>query len=153
MINKTPENISPNTGVPSPIRIVAACQSNGNFFREELIGNNRIPGIYPLDVPVGSRSAYWLFTFAFEKPGFVLPFIEFMKSQGIAASQVHTRNDQHPTVAQYSPSGAAGTLVPQLEDFAQRFVCIPVGWWVTPNDRVRIIAAMREFAAKNDLLV
>jgi dTDP-4-amino-4,6-dideoxygalactose transaminase len=132
-------------------RIISACQSNGDFLREELIGDRRVPGIYALDVPAGARSAYWLFTFAFEQPGFVLPFIEFMKSQGIAASQVHTRNDLHPTVAQYAPSEAAGTLVPQLEDFAERFVCVPVGWWVTPNDRLRIIAAIREFAEANEL--
>ena len=90
--------------------------------------------IYALDVPAGARSAYWLFTFAFEQPGFVLPFIEFEKSRN-CSSQVHTRNDLHLTVAQYAPSEAAGTLVPQLYDFAERFVCVPVSWWVT-NDRL-----------------
>ena len=78
----------------SPIhhRIVSTCQSNGDFYQEQLGGDNKIPGIQILDQPEGARSAYWLYTFAFEKPGFVLSFIEFMKGEGIAASQVRTRS-------------------------------------------------------------
>lgn len=42
-------------------------------------------------------------------------FMDFMKERSIAASQVHTRNDLHPCVAEFKPpSGEKQGLSPKL---------------------------------------
>jgi len=40
------------------------------------------------------------------------------------------------------------TLLPKLNVLAEEVICLPVGWWLTADDRKRIVAAVREFSAK-----
>jgi dTDP-4-amino-4,6-dideoxygalactose transaminase len=44
-------------------------------------------------------------------------------------SQVHERNDKHKTVQKYK------TFLPTLDRIINNVVCIPVGWWVSEEDR------------------
>lgn len=75
------------------------------------------------------KSAYWLFSILVDdKP----EFIKKLKEDGIMASQVHQRNDIH------SCFGAFKTDLPQLDKLVQKLVCVPVGWWLEPEDLDRI---------------
>jgi len=122
--------------------LVGKCQRNGAFLNAKL-GGGRVPGVEVLAVPEGAESAYWLFTLCLTQRGLVGEFIEFMKTRGVAASQVHTRNDLHPCVADFKPP--PGSL-PGLDDFADRYACVPVGWWLEQSDLDRIVAGVTAFA-------
>ena len=52
-----------------------------------------------------------------------------MDSCGITVSQVHARNDQHTCVKEYiSP-------LPNLDKTIGKVASIPVGWWVSKEQR------------------
>jgi len=122
--------------------ILGRCAANGATLSAAL-GNDQVPGVRVLRVPQGARSAYWLFTIAFETGGRVGEFIEFMKGRGVCVSQVHSRNDHHPCVRQFSEQGP----LPQLDEFADRFACVPVGWWLEPCDLHRVVEGVKTFVA------
>lgn len=72
-------------------------------------------------------SAYWLYTIHVRKRD---AFMQRMMENGIAVSKVHSRNDTHSMFRSFK----GGTL-PGVNSFSETHVCIPVGWWVTQEDR------------------
>lgn len=87
-----------------------------------------------LGLPDDPRSSYWLYTLLVEdRPG----FIRHMTERGIACGPVHARNDAH--AAFHFPNGP----LPGVDHFASRNVAIPVGWWLSADDRRRIIEAVQ----------
>ena len=62
-----------------------------------------------------------------------------MKESNITASQVHKRNDVHSCVEQFK------TNLPNLDSIEHRYVCIPVGWWLSSNDTQYIIECIRAY--------
>jgi hypothetical protein len=60
-----------------------------------------------------------------------------MAEKGIMCSQVHERNDIHPCVSEY------GTLLPNLDATVPKLSSIPVGWWVTPEEREYIVECIK----------
>ena len=64
-------------------------------------------------------------------------FAHMMGSKGIAVSRVHERNDKHTCFKEFKKD------LPVLESIINRMICIPVGWWVTDEDRDYIIQAIR----------
>ncbi len=87
--------------------------------------------------PWDSRSDWWLYTLLVEDRQH---FIGYLREMGIAASPVHARNDTH--AAFHFPNGP----LPGVDHFASRNVAIPVGWWLTTDDRRRIIEAVQQWA-------
>lgn len=84
--------------------------------------------------PLDLRSACWLYTLLVDdRPG----FIAHMTARGIACSPVHARNDTHP--AFHYPNGP----LLGVDHFASRNVAIPVGWWLTAEDRRAIVEAVQ----------
>jgi perosamine synthetase len=81
-------------------------------------------------------SAWWLYTLLVEDRA---GFIAHLADHGIAASPVHVRNDTH--AAFHFPNGP----LPGVDHFASRNVAIPVGWWLTADDRRHIIEAVRSW--------
>jgi dTDP-4-amino-4,6-dideoxygalactose transaminase len=82
-------------------------------------------------------SAWWLYTLLVEdRQG----FIAYLADHGIAASPVHARNDTH--AAFHFPNGP----LPGVDHFAARNVAIPVGWWLTQDDRRRIIEVVQAWS-------
>jgi len=53
----------------------------------------------------------------------------------ITSSAVHQRNDIHPCVASYA------ARLPQLNTLADEILCLPVGWWVGPQEVILLIIA------------
>ncbi len=74
----------------------------------------------------GYLSSYWLFTMKVKN---VNRFMEYMKSRNVMASKVHRRNDTHPVTRAFQRP------LPNVDEFFSHMVCIPVGWWVTKEDR------------------
>ena len=81
-------------------------------------------------------SSYWLYTIQVQHPH---QFIEYMKNAGITASQVHARNDTHTAFKDFK------TDLPGVNEFASKQVSIPVGWWLSEEDVLMIINAVKNY--------
>jgi len=82
-------------------------------------------------------AAWWLYTLLVDDRA---GFISYLADHGIAASPVHARNDTH--AAFHFPNGP----LPGVDHFASRNVAIPVGWWLTPDERQHIIRAVQAWS-------
>lgn len=81
-------------------------------------------------VPWDATGAWWLYTLLVDnRQG----FIAHMADAQIACSPVHARNDTH--TAFHFPNGP----LPGVDYFASRNVAIPVGWWLSSDDRKQVV--------------
>ncbi|MBI3865837.1 MAG: DegT/DnrJ/EryC1/StrS family aminotransferase [Planctomycetia bacterium] len=112
-------------------RIVALHRDNAAFYDREL---RNIPGVELLALRRDRESASWIHTIKVDARD---EFIAVMRSRGVMTSRVHERNDKHSTVAAWR------RRLPQLDAFVARMVCIPVGWWVSEDDRQFIANSIR----------
>lgn len=119
---------------------IALAKDNALYYHRELQG---IPGLYL--PPVKDSNQWWLYSIVAEDMRD--PLINFLDSKGIAASPVHARNDWHPVFhtpdRNYLP--ALTTDLRGLNYFASNQLSIPVGWWVTSEQRKYIVKCIREF--------
>jgi dTDP-4-amino-4,6-dideoxygalactose transaminase len=77
-----------------------------------------------------AKSSYWLYTI---HAGNRDKLMELLKADGIMTSKVHTRNDQHSAFRAFKAE------LPNVDKFDRTHLCIPVGWWVTKEDREFIV--------------
>ncbi len=103
---------------------------NGQFFDKALQG---VPGLYPAKIQDSVEPTYWLYTLLTEDSDGVE---RRLRSEGISASKLHRPNHLHSIFEPYSKP------LPRLDDFYRRLVHIPCGWWVTDEDRERIVNAL-----------
>lgn len=123
------------TNLPYAPYVVSSHQQNAAWYARML---HRAPGVtLP---PADTRSGWWLYTLLVDDRA---GFIRHMDAQGIAASPVHRRNDEHSAFRR--KAWTMGPL-PGVEHFASREVAIPVGWWITNQERERVAAAVWEWA-------
>jgi dTDP-4-amino-4,6-dideoxygalactose transaminase len=85
----------------------------------------------------GAESAYWLFTI---HVGNRDELMTELRNNGVMASKVHTRNDTHSMFKRFK-----GDL-PCVEEFDNSHLCIPVGWWVTKENREKIARLVLKYA-------
>lgn len=112
--------------------IIKRHQDNAKFYDKNLIN---IPGLTTLTRHEGHESAFWIYSMLVENRD---GFYDKMKECGIMVSQVHERNDKHSAVADYiSP-------LPTLDRTIGKVVSIPVGWWVTDEQRQYIVDCIRK---------
>ncbi|HXG08249.1 MAG TPA: aminotransferase class V-fold PLP-dependent enzyme [Gemmataceae bacterium] len=93
-----------------------------------------VPGVGRLKRLPQARSAYWVYTLLADRPDDLL---RALRDRGVYASRVHLRNDG------YSCFGTGPVDYPGLEAFSSRYLCIPCGWWVGPEDREYIVDCIR----------
>lgn len=110
-------------------------RNNGNYYNEQL---KDITGIQLLHSHAKCNSAYWLYTIRVlhDKK---IEFINFMKEKGIMTSQVHNRNDINTCVLEYKE------VLPKLDILEKEIVSIPVGWWLTDENKKYIIECIKCF--------
>jgi dTDP-4-amino-4,6-dideoxygalactose transaminase len=91
--------------------------------------------------PFDPGSSAWLFTILVDDRA---DFQAYMAEHGVATSQVHRRNDEHPAfkAAEHPASDAR----PGLDHFAAHQVSIPVGWWLKDEDVTRIAHLVQTWA-------
>ncbi|WP_326643368.1 DegT/DnrJ/EryC1/StrS family aminotransferase [Nonomuraea fuscirosea] len=107
-------------------RALARQRENAAFYDAELAG---VPGV-ELTERAGDRThSFWIYPMKVENRA---GFVKRMNEAGIMASNVHERNDKHSVVR-----GFAADL-PGLDAVAPRVVCVPVGWWVSDEQRRHI---------------
>lgn len=83
----------------------------------------------------GHESSFWIYSMIVEDRD---AFMKHMKNCGIVVSQVHERNDKHTCVREYK------TPLPTLDKVIGKVVSIPVGWWVTDEDREYIVNCIKK---------
>lgn len=108
-------------------------RENASFYTKALKDH---PKITLMREDPGFLSSYWLFTIKVDNPR---KFMEYMKSRNIMASQVHRRNDTHPVTRPFRKD------LPNVDYFSKHMVCLPVGWWVSKEDREYIAEIALEY--------
>ncbi|AZI23400.1 DegT/DnrJ/EryC1/StrS family aminotransferase [Chryseobacterium taklimakanense] len=113
-------------------KIVGKYISNGKFYDESL---KNISGLELLRYNDNTEPSYWLYTMKVDRRG---DFIKKMAENGISASELHLRNDRHSVFAE------SKTYLPVFDEFYKKMVHIPCGWWVTEEDREKIVSTIKE---------
>lgn len=101
-------------------------RENGEYFRQQFQG---LPRLQLLDYKPDRQGSYWLFTVRVQQR---LAFMQRMKDAGIVVSQVHARNDLHTMFKDFR------RVLPGVDAFVEDQVSIPVGWWLTGEQREHI---------------
>lgn len=104
---------------------------NGKFFDNNL---KNIPEIELINYYKHSEPGYWLYTLKVNNRD---AFIRKMYDNGIIASELHKRNDWHTYLKDFD------TKLPNLDKFYSRLVHLPCGWWVTEDDRAKIVQTIK----------
>jgi dTDP-4-amino-4,6-dideoxygalactose transaminase len=112
--------------------IVEKHRSNAAFYDENL---KNVKGLTLLERSLDSKSSFWIYSMLVENRN---GFYKHMKDCGIIVSQVHERNDKHTCVKEFR------TGLPTLERTIDKVVSIPVGWWITEDQRRYIVDCIKK---------
>jgi dTDP-4-amino-4,6-dideoxygalactose transaminase len=82
----------------------------------------------------GVQPNWWMFTVAVERRA---DFMKKLHARNIHAATPHNRNDRLSCF----PADGSGEL-PGLNHFADHYVCLPIGPWVSLEDAERVCAAI-----------
>jgi len=101
--------------------IVTKHRDNANFYNN-IFDSHGVK--YAIE---NQKSAYWLYTIHAKNRD---ELMVKLKEYGINSSKVHARNDTHSMFKDsYNPN------LKGVDEFNRTHLCIPVGWWVTNEDR------------------
>lgn len=106
--------------------------ANGKYYDKELsnVDGVTLPYYYPR-----AEASYWLYTMKVERRD---EFIKMMEANGVTASPLHHRSDTHSIFKQ------SRRELPGMEEWYSSFVHIPCGWWVTEEDRSKIVELIKK---------
>lgn len=107
-------------------------KENGHYYNEHL---KNTKGVTLLENKEECDSSYWIYTIKVERQD---DFINMMQKKGIMVSRVHERNDKHTCVKDFKCS------LPNLDKIVKEMICLPVGWWVTKEQREYIVKSIKQ---------
>jgi dTDP-4-amino-4,6-dideoxygalactose transaminase len=111
--------------------LLARHRANAHHFDKELQG---VPGLEHTERPDDREPTFWAYPVKVEdRAGFTRRLTE----AGIMTSIIARRNDELTTVA------AAREPLPGLDSVADRVCYLPVGWWLTEEQREHIVDTVR----------
>lgn len=112
--------------------ILSKHRSNAAYYDKNLFN---VTGVTTLERNRDHNSAFWIYSMLVENRD---GFYKHMKEHGVIVSQVHERNDKHTCVKEYRSS------LPTLDKTIPSLVSIPVGWWVSEEDRQYIVDCIKK---------
>ena len=112
--------------------VIKIHKSNAKYYDENL---KDVAGVTLLKRDPRMDSAFWIYSMLVDKKQ---EFMDHMKECGVAVSQVHERNDIHSCVNEFK------TILPNLDKITPRLISIPVGWWVSEEDRNYIVDCIKK---------
>ena len=115
--------------------IISKHRENAKFYNEAFRTSDKIT--ISVENPDG-QSAYWLYTIHLNNRDEVM---KKMGEIGVLTSKVHARNDTHSMFKDFKNNN-----LPNAEKFNNTHLCIPVGWWVSKDDREFIAENIIKFA-------
>jgi len=104
---------------------------NGQYFDKEIAA---IPGLAVTRIDEGQEPSYWLYTVLSDNSDEVE---QKLTSAGISATKLHRPNHLHSVFEPYRRP------LPNLEKYYQRLTHIPCGWWVSFEERSRIVDTLK----------
>ena len=107
-------------------------QLNAAYYDKHL---KNVNGVTLLDRHEGHESTFWIYSMLVDDRD---SFYKWMKECGIVVSQVHERNDKHSCVKDFKSS------LPTLDKTIGKIVSIPVGWWVSNEEREYIVDCIKK---------
>lgn len=113
-------------------QVIDSHVANGRYFDNELANT---PGVELLKYYQGSEPSYWLYTMKVEKRD---GFVRKLADNGIMASELHKRSDHHDYLNDFRQE------LPVLDRFYDRLVHLPCGWWLTAEDREKIVRTIKQ---------
>ncbi len=112
--------------------VISKHKENGQYYDKSL---KDVKGVTLLDRDSRMESSFWIYSLLVENKD---AFTKHMKECGIATSQVHERNDIHSCLAEYR------TQLPNLDTIKGKLTSIPVGWWVSKEEREYIVECIKK---------
>lgn len=103
--------------------IIGTQRANAQYYNEAFANNDKI--VVAPENPDG-ESSYWLYTIHVNNRDAIMAKLNEI---GIMSSKVHARNDTHSMFKEFAAD------LPNTEKFNRTHLCIPVGWWVTSEQR------------------
>ena len=67
-------------------------------------------------------------------------FIKYLENNGISSSPVHFRNDKYDSTIMFSKE-----KLPGVDSFSETQVCVPNGWWLSQEDKDKIIEVLNDY--------
>ena len=111
--------------------LVARHRENAAFYDAELAG---VAGLELTERAADRNPSFWYYSLKVDdRDAFALR----MKEAGIATSEVHERNDV------YGATRGSKALLPGLDSVAGRQTALPVGWWVSDEDRAHVVRTVK----------
>lgn len=105
---------------------------NGQYFDEQL---KNVKGVEMIEYYPDSEPSYWLYTIKVDNRD---RFVKMMADNGIMASELHKRNDLHTYLNDFP------TKLPNLDMFYSKMVHLPCGWWVSDEEREKIVTLIKQ---------
>jgi len=106
--------------------------NNGKYF-DEHINNPHV--IIPNRVKDGA-SSYWLYSVLVEDKQ---KFKDYLEANGIASDVAHVRNDEYSCFEEFR------LPLPGLDEFSRKMLNIPCGWWLSEEDRDKIVKVVNKY--------
>jgi dTDP-4-amino-4,6-dideoxygalactose transaminase len=98
---------------------------NAKYFNKNIKNSKIIKPVFK------KSNQWWLYTILV--PEKREEFIKYLLENGISSSQVHSRNDQHDVFEEFKKD------LPGTDSFSKNQLSIPVGWWLTKEEREHIV--------------
>jgi dTDP-4-amino-4,6-dideoxygalactose transaminase len=105
---------------------------NGRFFDKAI---SVIPGLVVTRIDPECEPSYWLYSVLSEDSEAVE---RCLAAVGVSASKLHRPNHHHSIFSKMRRP------MPGLDTYYRRLTHIPCGWWVSDEDRERIVGALRK---------
>ena len=106
-------------------------RDNAAYYDDELAG---VPGLELTERAPGHESSFWLYPVKVADRD---AFMQKLTGAGIAVSRFVRRNDAHSCLRD------AAVALPGLDRVYDQMVYIPVGWWLSHEDRTHIVKTIR----------
>ncbi len=113
--------------------VVARQRANGRHFDAALSG---VAGITLLARRADSASGYWTYSLRAERRDGLM---RKLHQAGVGCQRLHVRNDRYSCFA----DARRDAELPGVDLFDRENLSIPCGWWLTPEERERIVACIR----------
>jgi dTDP-4-amino-4,6-dideoxygalactose transaminase len=114
--------------------VIDAHIANGKYY-DGYIHN---PKIEKMRRPTNTKSAFWIYSLLVDDP---VKFKQYMTENGIATDVVHVRNDKYTIFENFRPSEP----LKGLDHFASKLMHIPVGWWLSEDERNYIVDTVNKY--------
>lgn len=105
-------------------------KANGKYYSQALKGVDGITLI-----PEVGQSAYWLYSLHAERRD---DLMKYLSEHGVASSRVHERNDKHSCMLPY------WSKLSGVDQAVKTMLSIPVGYWVTEEQREYIVDLIKK---------